>query len=61
MQFWKDAALIVDSAVLLLRVPRKYFGLLRLEKLALWDHNRIWHCEDSIVLETVVPKILQVI
>ena len=61
MKFWQDAALIVNSAILLLRIPREDFCFLRLEELALWDHNRIGYCEDSIVLETIVPKILQVI
>ena len=61
MQFWKDSAPIVNSAVLFLRVPREDFGFLRLEELSLWHHNRIGHIENSIVLETVIPKILQVI
>ena len=60
MQFWQDSTFIVHCTVLLLRVPGEDFCLLRLEELALWDHNRIGYCEDSIVLETIVPKILQV-
>ena len=51
-----NSAFIVHCSVLLLRVAREDISSFGLQELALWNHNRIWHIEDSIVLKIIIPE-----
>ena len=52
----KNSAFVVHCAVLLLGVAREDFGFFCLQELPLWNHDGIWHIEESIVLKIIIPK-----